>query len=136
MLALAMLGGCSSHSTARQPAAVPPYAIASVNELERVARRRSYGAWQQSLAEHLAQYKRYPLSAFNQRQQGTVVLIWVMSRDGRVLSVEIEKSSGVEELDQEAKALIWRAQPLPSAPSSVQGVQFKFTVPVEFNLGR
>ncbi|MBX3503373.1 MAG: TonB family protein [Alphaproteobacteria bacterium] len=61
-----------------------------------------------------------------------VTVRFVMNRDGKVLSVMIAQSSGIEELDQEAQRLIWRAQPLPGVPRSIRGDRFTFATPVRF----
>jgi protein TonB len=51
-----------------------------------------------------------------------------------VLSARIEKSSGVESLDQETLALIQRAQPLPKPPAEMPGNPIELVVPIEFSL--
>lgn len=59
-----------------------------------------------------------------------------MNRDGKVLSVTLERSSGFGILDDEALALPKRAQPLPKPPEDLPGQTIELVVPVEFVLGR
>ena len=90
--------------------------------------------WQGLLLARLQQAKRYPLSAQAHRQQGVTLLHFTMDREGRVLTANIQKSSGYDALDQESLALIQRAQPLPEPPAEVTGDPIELVVPVEFSL--
>jgi protein TonB len=80
----------------------------------------------------LNKHRRYPRMAMIQRQQGVPYIRFVMNREGKVLSVRIERSSGHRALDQEALALPKRAQPLPKPPEDVKGETIELVVPVEF----
>jgi protein TonB len=92
--------------------------------------------WQSLVLGQLERFKHYPTDAQERRQQGVVYLRFTMDRSGRVLSFSIERSSGHELLDQEAMALLQRAQPLPKPPPSVSGDPLELVVPVEFFLSR
>jgi protein TonB len=78
--------------------------------------------------------KRYPRDAQFNRQQGVPYIRFVMNRDGKVLSVRLERSSGFRALDDEAVALPKRAQPLPKPPDNLPGDTIELVVPVEFFL--
>jgi protein TonB len=90
--------------------------------------------WRGLLMARLEQAKRYPEAARFHRQQGVVLLHFTMDRDGRVLSANIQKSSGYDSLDQETLALIQRAQPLPKPPPEITGNPIELVVPIEFYL--
>ena len=60
------------------------------------------------------------------------MLHFAMDRHGHVLSARIQRGSGHTLLDQEALALVRRAEPLPSPPDSVAGDPVVLTVPIEF----
>jgi TonB family protein len=90
--------------------------------------------WQGQLLARLEQAKRYQPMAQARRQQGVVLLHFTMDREGRVLTADIPKSSGFPLLDQEALALIRRAQPLPEPPAEVGGNSIELSVPIEFFL--
>jgi len=62
----------------------------------------------------LEKYKRYPRVAQEQRQEGVAYLRFTIDREGKVISSQINQSSGFELLDDEVLALIQRAQPAPS----------------------
>ncbi|MCE2563732.1 TonB family protein [Komagataeibacter sp. FNDCF1] len=90
--------------------------------------------WQGALLAQLEKFKRYPIAAMSDRQEGVPTVTFSMDRAGRVLSVRLASSSGHLMLDQEAIALPKRAQPLPVPPDSVPGDPITLTVPVEFYL--
>ncbi|WP_456776822.1 energy transducer TonB [Bradyrhizobium sp. USDA 4369] len=77
--------------------------------------------------------KRYPAAAAAEHQTGTVQLNFTVSRNGRVLSRHIVRSSGSSALDQEVLAMIERAQPLPPFPPSMPQAQTVLTVPITFS---
>ena len=57
-----------------------------------------------------------------------------MDRAGHVLSFQMAGSSGWADLDDEARALIVRAQPLPPLPGDYPGETLDLIVPVVFSL--
>jgi protein TonB len=88
--------------------------------------------WEALVLGALNKVKRYPRAAASHRQQGIPWIGFVMNRKGEVLSVRLERSSGVPALDNEAVALPTRASPLPEPPETVAGVTLELVVPVEF----
>jgi protein TonB len=82
----------------------------------------------------LHEHKEYPRGARNRRQEGTVLLAFVMDREGRVLEHRIRQGSGHRLLDEEVVALIRRANPLPPPPPEIPGNRISFVVPVQFFL--
>ncbi|HLI20349.1 MAG TPA: energy transducer TonB [Stellaceae bacterium] len=111
-----------------QPSSAPPAPVISAPRPSNAVPN-----WQSALLARLEQFKRYPALAQFRRQQGVVYLHFTMDRQGRVLSARIEKSSGFDALDDEALALIHRAEPLPP-PAEVSGETLSLTVPVQFFL--
>lgn len=90
--------------------------------------------WEGQVLAALNKAKRYPREAKRNRQQGTPWVRFVMDREGRVRTVQLERSSGFDELDREALALPGRASPLPKPPESVTGERVELVVPMEFFL--
>lgn len=86
------------------------------------------------LRSWLASNRRYPPEARQQGLEGTVRLYFVVDRDGRVLEYRILGSTGHRILDQEVRALIERAQPLPAMPADLMRNRLEIIVPVEFSL--
>ncbi|HVP85633.1 MAG TPA: energy transducer TonB [Rhizomicrobium sp.] len=83
---------------------------------------------------HLDAAKHYPPQARKLHIEGVVQLHFVMDRSGHVLSFDIAKSSGRPILDEETRALIARAQPLPPIPADWPQQTLNLVVPVEFEL--
>jgi periplasmic protein TonB len=86
------------------------------------------------LMRRLQQLKRYPDRAHERGEQGVALLEFLLNRDGHVLSRKIVHSSGHAALDDEALAMIERAQPLPAFPPSMTRNEYSFTVPIRFSL--
>ncbi len=82
----------------------------------------------------MERFKIYPGQAQFRGQQGVASVRFVLDREGRVLSVKLDKSSGVASLDEEAVALVRRAQPFPKPPQAVAGDRVELAAPVEFSL--
>lgn len=88
--------------------------------------------WEGQVLAALNKVKRYPREASFRRQQGVPYIRFVMNREGKVLSVQLERASGFAELDREAMALLKRASPLPKPPADKTGDTIELVVPVEF----
>ena len=58
--------------------------------------------------------RRYPLSAKQQRIEGTVVVRFVILVDGTVKDTQVIRSSGSQILDEECLSTIHRSAPFPS----------------------
>ncbi len=86
------------------------------------------------LASWLNRHKRYPSRARRLRQEGTVKVLFTIDRRGRLLSHRIVASSGHALLDQEVKAMLKRASPLPAFPAGMSQSKLTLTVPIRFNL--
>ena len=72
--------------------------------------------------------------AQQRREQGVAYLRFTLNRAGMVLRFALERGSGHELLDQEALALIQRAQPLPAPPSEIGRETLELVVPLRFHL--
>ena len=88
--------------------------------------------WEGLVLGALNKVKRYPREASFRRQQGVPYIRFIMDRDGKILSVRLERSSGFRALDEEAVALPKRASPLPKPPEDMKGDTIELVVPVEF----
>jgi periplasmic protein TonB len=83
---------------------------------------------------HLNAYKAYPYDARIHRQQGTVGLRFTLDRSGKILSCDVTRSAGSPSLDEEARAMMRRANPFPPLPKEFQGQTLELEVPVIFAL--
>ncbi|WPZ35139.1 TonB family protein [Thalassobaculum sp. OXR-137] len=82
----------------------------------------------------LEDHKEYPRRARSRRQEGVVMLYFVMDRAGNVLDYRIDRSSGYDLLDREVEQMIQRAQPLPPMPAEMTQARLELVVPVQFQL--
>lgn len=86
------------------------------------------------LAMRLAEVKQYPAAALAQREQGEVLVGFRLDRGGRVLSWQIARSSGYDELDAEVARMLARAAPFPPLPRPWHADSASFQVPIGFSL--
>ena len=85
------------------------------------------------LLAQLNRVKQYPRAARQAHIEGVVMLHFVMDGQGKLVSFEIAKSSGRPVLDNEALALIQRAQ-LPPLPVGFPTSTLDAVVPIQFSL--
>ncbi len=90
--------------------------------------------WKSELAGRLQRAKRYPDAARAREEQGAAAVTFTIDRGGHVLSASLVRSSGSQSLDEEAVALVRRADPLPPVPAELAGSTLTLTVPVTFSL--
>lgn len=76
--------------------------------------------------------KRYPPKARRRQLEGTAVLRFTVSSDGRVSGGRIVGSSGETLLDAATMAALRRASPMPRFPSAMGGRPLTFRVPLRF----
>jgi protein TonB len=90
--------------------------------------------WRSTLIGRLQQAKRYPASARARDEEGVATITFTLDRQGHVVSVALTRSSGSAALDEEAVALIHRAEPLPALPPEMHGDTITLTAPISFVL--
>jgi periplasmic protein TonB len=90
--------------------------------------------WRGELVSRLQRAKRYPDAAREREEHGVATVRFTMDRQGHVLSVTLVRSSGSTALDEEAVALIHRAEPLPALPPEMPGDTITLTAPIAFVL--
>jgi len=137
------------HLARRAPAAPPPEPAEAEVPPQPVAAPRSKlppvaasptadpqaaASWRGLLIRRLQAAKRYPERARSRGDQGVALATFTMDRAGRVVSASLARSSGSVLLDEEAVAMIHRAEPLPPPPPELAGGSLTFTVPVSFAL--
>jgi protein TonB len=91
-------------------------------------------SWTSQLVAVLERNKRYPPAAQARREQGIAHVFFALDRQGHLLESRIVRSSGAAILDEEALALVQRAQPFPPPPAELTGPRVALTVPIRFNL--
>jgi len=110
--------------TAAVPAAPSPVPSKSSQALVR---------WQNQISAALERNKRYPSQSQSRREQGVAQVFFSLDRHGNVIESRVVRSAGFALLDEEALAMLRRAQPFPKPPPEM-GEHVDLTVPVRFNL--
>jgi periplasmic protein TonB len=90
--------------------------------------------WKTQVVALLERNKRYPESAQSRRQEGVVQVFFSLDRQGRVIDSRVVRSSGTSALDDEALAIVRRAQPFPPLPPELPGERVDLNWPIRFNL--
>jgi periplasmic protein TonB len=117
------------------PTAAPPVAApAPAAPAPSTAPARVSPSWQGRVLSHLERYKRYPRAAQARRQEGVAQVRFIIDREGRVLSVKLDRSAGHEVLDEETLEMVRRASPLPPPPDEMTQERIELVVPVQFFL--
>jgi protein TonB len=79
--------------------------------------------------------KDYPYAARRQAQEGSVVVRFSLSRDGRLAGEpELEKSCRYQKLNQAALEAVRRASPYPEFPAELSGERLHFSLAISFSL--
>jgi periplasmic protein TonB len=91
--------------------------------------------WVGEIAAAIERKKRYPAAARARREQGTAQVAVTLDQHGHVIESHIERASGAADLDAEALALVYRAQPLPPGPARGSADELvRLTVRIRFSL--
>src|SRR5262249_61490886 len=90
--------------------------------------------WKTHILALLERNKRYPEAAQSRHQQGVAQVFFSIDRKGRVLNRRLVGPSGASALDDEALALLRRAEPFPPPPPELPGARVDLTGPIRFNL--
>jgi protein TonB len=93
------------------------------------------GAYQAKARSMVERNKNYPDDALQMGMTGSVVLVYVIDRDGRLVRAEIERSSGHSLLDQAALRAVRRARFEPMPEDAWIGLREQiFRTRIDFNL--
>ncbi len=93
--------------------------------------RPAIDTWEGRVLARLNAVRQYPPRARQRRVQGVAYVTFRMSRNGRVLRVALERSSGSADLDRAALETVRRGQPFPAIPQD-RSDEIDLIVPVEF----
>lgn len=89
--------------------------------------------WHKALLSHLNRHKRYPTGGGRRTAEASVS--FTLDRRGHVVSCSIKRSAGHPAFDDEALAMMKRADPVPPPPPAIADEGLKFEVPVQFRAG-
>lgn len=102
----------------RKPPVEPREATISLD-----TRDSTYHPYTKVLKERILNHWIYPLSARQNYIQGTLMIVFRLERDGRLVDCNMARSSGHEILDTQALKAISLASPFPPFPENIT-VQF------------
>lgn len=88
-------------------------------------------SWEGRVMARLERFRRYPNAARARRQEGIAQLRVSVARDGSLLALSLEATSGFPLLDQAALETFRRAAPLPKVPED-RPAPVELSFPVEF----
>jgi len=92
------------------------------------------GRYAQQLSRLLASHQEYPRLAAQRGWEGEVRLRLKVARQGNLLSVQVDRSSGYDILDQHAMQLVDLASGMPPLPEGLEGSEISVIVPVNYRL--
>ena len=121
-----------------QPAPRPPSAPASVqappsNSVDwLMGNNRVRNAYLDQVARLTSKYRHYPRGLVEANQRGRVVTRVTITRDGRLVDVSIETSSGWPAIDAAELEAIRRSAPFPPVPPDMPGDPLVLILPLNF----
>ncbi len=110
-----------------------PAVIAPPRPVSVASRTEAALKFRHELLQHIARFEQYPVRAKSKGVEGTVQVLFRLRRDGRVLDAQVMRSSGETDLDVEAIATLYRAEPLPSIPGEMPD-ELRVLLPIAFSL--
>ena len=102
------------------------------NPAENYGEKRAQEQYLWQVMRRIAQFPYVPKTTGVIREEGTVLTRVTISRQGQLLNVVMEKSSGLPSLDAGVMDTIRRASPYPPLPAEIAGNSHTFQLPVSF----
>lgn len=125
------LGRTPPRGSERQ-AAAQPSAPTFRNPADNYGQKRAQEQYLWLVMRRIAQFPYVPKNAGLVREEGTVLTRVTISREGRLIDVVMERSSGLASLDAGVMDTIRRASPYPPLPADIPGDRHTFQLPVSF----
>lgn len=113
---------------------VAPVAVAPTQGAPNAKNSEAVVTWRTQLLALIEKNKRYPEAARSRREQGTAHVSFTLDRRGRVGDARVIQSSGASALDEEAVALLKRAEPFPVPPAAFPGDVVVVRLPIRFTV--
>jgi len=113
---------------------IAPVAMAPTQGVPSDKNSEAVVTWRTQVLALVEKNKRYPQAARSRREQGTAQVSFTLDRQGMVVSARVTQSSGFSALDDEAIALLKRAQPFPAPPRTFPGEFVVVRQPIRFTV--
>lgn len=90
--------------------------------------------WKEIVQGHLKRYVKYPWNARRRKQEGTVNIKLVINRQGEVVEVSLNETSGYKLLDGGVIRKVENIRVFPKPPEEIVGDLLLFDLPLSFHL--
>lgn len=100
---------------------IAPVAAAATQGQPDLKNSQAVATWRSQILAMVERNKRYPEAARVRREQGIAQIRFTLDRNGMVGDARVMQTSGSDALDNEAIALLKRAQPFPAPPDGLAG---------------
>ena len=97
-----------------------------------LGKTRARNAYLDQVARLTSKFRRYPRGLVDANQQGRVVTRVTLARDGRLIDVSIDTSSGWPAIDAAELETIRRSAPFPPVPADMPGDPLILILPINF----
>ncbi|MDP1838117.1 MAG: TonB family protein [Reyranella sp.] len=99
-----------------------------------IGKGRARNAYLDQIARLTSRYRFYPRIAADNKQEGRVVTRVTIARDGRLIDVKIDKSSGWPAIDAAELETIRKSAPFPPVPRDMPGDPLILILPINYDL--
>ncbi|MCA1510190.1 energy transducer TonB [Bradyrhizobium sp. NBAIM01] len=113
---------------------VAPVAAAPAQGRPDLKAEQAIATWRSQILALVERNKRYPEAARSRHEQGITQVRFMLDRKGLVSDAQVTQSSGSSGLDDEAIALLKRAQPFPAPPDTLAGPSVAVRLPIRFTV--
>jgi TonB family protein len=121
-----------THSPADPQQAARPAPSPFTNPADVFGQRKAQEDYLWNVVRKIATHRYYPKSSRENSEEGLVVALVTIARDGRLLDVAISRSSGYKGLDNAVMEVIRAAAPYAPLPNDVLGDRHTFVLPLNY----
>lgn len=97
-----------------------------------IGNSRARNAYLDQVARLTSKFRQYPRGLVSANQRGRVVTRVTIARDGRLIDVSIDTSSGWPAIDNAELETIRRSAPFPPVPPDMPGDPLILVLPINF----
>jgi TonB family protein len=126
------LGQQPQRAPTERQAAAQPQNPTFHNPADNYGSKRAAEDYLWQVMRRIAQFPYVPKNTSTIREEGTVLTRVTIARDGRLVNVVLERSSGLASLDTGVIETIRKASPYAPLPADIEGASHTFLLPVSF----
>lgn len=116
----------------REQQAARPSSPSMVNPADVYGQRKAQEDYLWGVIRKISSQRYYPKTARENSEEGLVVAMLTIARDGRLIDVSVSRSSGYRTLDNAVLEVIRAAAPYPPLPNDVLGDRHTFLLPLNY----